>query len=226
MPLCSLQALSTVLQTTSELRPRLNAFTLTLHSTFAVPKCTFHFPQNRSRWGDWWQGDFCADAICAFNLVRLSGQIISAPFPQESSVFNAETCISPMKHLQGNLHHAKQILKKMDDVKCQNGVQPATRLQFRPHWENTLFFNVSWCVCDVSVLFLHTGGKKGKYVQVWVVTLMTRSPLTLKLHLTVNFRGADVSARDQADAGFGAKRLSSHLENTGSVRCFHFLLTF
>ena len=85
----------------------------------------------------------------------------------------------------------------------------------------------SRCVCDVSLLFFFTHRrKKGESIQVWVVTLMTRSPLTFKLHLTVNFRGTDVSARAQADAGSGARRLSNHLENTGNTRCFHFLLTF
>lgn len=127
MPLRSLQALSTVVQTTSELRPRLNVLTLTLNSTFAVPKCTFHFPQNWSHLGDWWQEDSCVVAICAFNLVRSRTQIIWTLFPQESccSAFHAaitsfyfshETCA--MKATS-----CSEILKKIDHVKCQDGVQ-------------------------------------------------------------------------------------------------------
>lgn len=54
-----------------------------------------------------------------------------------------------------------------------------------------------WCV--FPPLFSQKR-KKGESIQVWVVTLMTRSPLMFELHLTVNFRGADVSARAQADA--------------------------
>ncbi len=93
--------------------------------------------------------------------------------------------------------------------------------------EKTHFLTYHDVFCDVSfVSFFSHRRKKGKSIQVWVVTLMTRSPLTLKLHLTVNFRGTDVSARAQADAGFSARQLSNHLENTGNTRCFHFQLAF
>lgn len=77
-----------------------------------------------------------------------------------------------------------------------------------------------------SSFFFSHQRKEGKSIQVWVVILMTRSSLTFKLHLTVNFRGTDASARAQADADFSARRLSNHLENTGNARCFHFQLAF
>lgn len=82
------------------------------------------------------------------------------------------------------------------------------------------------CLCCFFPLLFSHRRKKGKSIQVQVVTLMTRSPLTFKLRLTVNFRGTDVSAQAQADACFSARRLSNHLENTGNTRCFHFQLTF
>lgn len=214
-------------QTTLELRPRLNVLTFTL----AVPKCTFSHRSGLTFW-DWCQRDFCVVAICAFNLVRLSTQIIQAAFPQESScsVFHAAInhfCISSMKYEEWKLHHAN-ILKEMDHVECQNCIQVSAGSTCRPwrsHWKN-MCPNTSRCVCDVSFYLFFTPGKKGESIQVWVVTLMTRSPLTFKLLLTVNFRGTDVSAGAQADTGFSARRLSNHLENTGNTRCFHFLLTF
>lgn len=86
MPLDSLQALSAVLQTTAELRPRTDACTLTLDSTFAVPKCTSGFPQNQPHSGHWWQWRLLSRCnLC--NFVRFLSQIISFAFPQESCVF-------------------------------------------------------------------------------------------------------------------------------------------